>query len=271
MRRSYIFIFMIILSIPVSAGDHWRPAGARAAGMGSASVAMADSWSVHNNQAGMAFYNQPSAGFYYENGFLAKELGYQSVALTVPTRYGVFGGNVSYSGDASYNEAMGGLAYAMAFGNRLSAGISLDYQHTGLTAEYGSSNIITFEAGILTKLTNALTFGAHVFNPLNAKLAGNSDERMPAVMRAGFAYTFSDALIMNAEVYKNAQKPLQFMAGTEYRFFSKGYARIGIATNPFKYTFGFGLELKNITLDISSSVHEVLGYSPQVSLQYTFR
>lgn len=271
MKKYYVFIFIAVLSLPVSAADFWRSSGARAAGMGTASVSLADCWSVHNNQAGMAFYNKPAAGFYYENGFMVKELGYQSVALTVPTRYGVFGGNVSYTGDASYNEAMGGLAYAMAFGNRFAAGISLDYLHTGLTAEYGSSNIITFEAGILAKLTNDLTFGAHVFNPLNAKLTGYYDERIPAVMRAGVTYSFSEALLFTTEIYKNSQKPVQFLAGTEYRFFKKGYARIGIATNPFKYTFGFGLEIRNFTFDISSSVHEVLGYSPQVSLQYAFR
>jgi hypothetical protein len=271
MMRYCIFILMLIFSLPVTAGDHWRPAGSRAAALGSASVSLADYWSVNNNQAGMAFYNKPSAGFYYENGFLIKELGYQSVALTVPTRYGVFGSSVSYSGDANYNEAIAGLAYAKSFGNRFSAGIRLDYLHTGLTAEYGASNIVTFEAGILAKLTNDLTFGAHVFNPLNAKLTGFYDEKIPAVMRAGVSYSFSDALLFTTEVFKNSQKPVQFLAGTEYRFFRKGYARIGIATNPFKYTFGFGLEIKNFTFDISSSVHEVLGYSPQVSLQYAFR
>jgi hypothetical protein len=271
MKQFSIFILAFVLCFPVLAGDHWRPVGARAAAMGMASVSIADNWSVHNNPAGMAFYNRPAAGFYYENNFMLKELGYQAASLTIPTRYGVFGGNVTYTGDASYNEANAGVAYSRTFGSRFAAGIQLDYFHTGLTKEYGSVGIATFEVGILTKLSNNLNFGAHIFNPLNAKISGFYDERIAAVMRAGFTYTFSDALLMTAEVYKNSLQPIQFLAGTEYRFFKKGYARIGLATNPFKYTFGFGLEIKNFTLDVSSSVHEVLGYSPQVSLQYAFR
>lgn len=271
MERYIIILLTLFPFLTVNAAGEWRPAGARAAAMGMCSVSLADTWSGHNNQAGLALYNRPAAGFYYENGFMLKELGYQSVTVSIPTHYGVFGGNISYTGDANYNEANAGIAYARTFGSRFAAGIQLDYLHTGLTKEYGSTGIITFEAGVISKLANNLTFGAHIFNPLNAKLTGFYDERIAAVMRAGFTYSFSEKLLLSTEVYKNSQRPAQFLAGTEYRFFSKGYARIGFATNPFKYTFGFGLVIKNLTFDISSSVHEVLGYSPQVSLQYAFR
>lgn len=271
MKYFLVSVSVLMLFVTARAGDHWRPAGARSAAMGMVSVSFPDSWSIHNNQAGMAFYNRPVAAFYYENSFLLKELGYQAAAFTLPTRYGVFGGNVAYTGDAVYNEANAGIAYSRAFGNHFAAGIQLDYLHTGLSNEYGSSGLATFEAGILAKLTSNLTFGAHVFNPLSRKVSAHCDERIPAIMRAGFTYTFSEALLLSAEVSKNSLQPIQFMAGTEYRFFKKGFARIGLATNPFKYTFGFGLEIKNFTFDISSSIHEVLGYSPQVSLQYAFR
>ncbi|HOW31089.1 MAG TPA: hypothetical protein PLP88_05950 [Bacteroidales bacterium] len=185
------------------AGEHWRPVGARATALGSASVSMADNWSVHNNQAGMAFYNRPAVGFFYENNFMLKELGYQSAMVTLPTRYGVFGGNITYTGDAAYSETNAGIAYARAFGNRFAAGLQLDYLHTGLGPEYGSAGIATFELGLMTKISGNLTFGAHIFNPLSAKISGFYDERIASVMRAGFTYTFSEALLMTAEVYKN--------------------------------------------------------------------
>ncbi len=271
MKHFTFLISVLLLCRFVMAGEHWRPVGARATALGSASVSMADNWSVHNNQAGMAFYNRPAVGFFYENNFMLKELGYQSAMVTLPTRYGVFGGNITYTGDAAYSETNAGIAYARAFGNRFAAGLQLDYLHTGLGPEYGSAGIATFELGLMTKISGNLTFGAHIFNPLSAKISGFYDERIASVMRAGFTYTFSEALLMTAEVYKNSQQAVQFLAGTEYRFFNKGYARIGIATNPFKYTFGFGLVIKNLTFDISSTVHEILGYSPQVSLQYAFR
>jgi hypothetical protein len=41
--------------------------------MGTASVALADFWSLQNNQAGLAYFNTPAAGAYFENRFLVKE------------------------------------------------------------------------------------------------------------------------------------------------------------------------------------------------------
>jgi hypothetical protein len=47
--------------------------------------------------------------------------------------------------------------------------------------------------------------------------------------------------------------------------------RGGISTNPGIYSFGFGVDYKKLRVDFSSSVHNVLGYSPQISLIYTFK
>jgi hypothetical protein len=113
-------------------------------------------------------------------------------------------------------------------------------------------------------------FGAHTFNPMHVKLSDYNDERIPTILNAGFGYTFSERLLLTAEAYKNSEYPMEFRSGVEYKFGHMAYARIGITTNPARYTFGFGLEMKSFTLDFSSSVHSQLGYSPQVSLQYSF-
>ena len=63
---------------------------------------------------------------------------------------------------------------------------------------------------------------------------------------------------------------MEFRSGVEYKLGRIAYARIGVSTNPARYTFGFGLEMKKLTVDLSSSIHQQLGYSPQVSLQYAF-
>ncbi len=266
----FIFIFLFSLSYSSVNAQYWTPSGGRASGMGSATVAMSDFWSVHNNQAGMAFCKEAAAGIYYENHFMVRELGCQSGAITIPCRYGVFGVNIGYSGDALYNTMNTGLAYALTFGSRFAAGIQLDFLRTHLSENYGNRSMATFEAGILTKITEDLTFGAHVFNPVRTKLEEYNDGRVPSVMNAGLCYTFSDILCITAEAYKNSDLPMEFLSGAEYKFFKNGIIRAGMATNPFRYSFGFGLVLNKLSLDISSTIHETLGYSPQCSLYYTF-
>jgi len=270
MRLSIIlFIVFGLLKSGIASGE-WIAFGGRSAGMGLSSAAVIDFWSINNNQAGMAFYDKTAVGFYYENRFLIKEMASQAGAFTLKTKYGVLGATVCYSGDANYSTTKAGLAYALKFGNRFSAGVQLDYIATALGEEYGKHNNITFDAGIMVKITEQLTFGVHTFNPVHVQLSEYDNESIPATLNAGLAYTFSDKLLVTAEAFKNSEFPMEFRSGVEYKLSRIFYGRVGLSTNPARYTFGFGMEMKNLKFDFSSSVHMQLGYSPQASLQYTF-
>jgi hypothetical protein len=233
-------LVLFLLFIDHVEAQYWTPAGGRSSAMGTASVALTDFWSTHNNQAGMAFATQ------------------------------AFGTHIGYSGNPSYNILKTGLAYARTFGDRFSTGIQLDILRTGLADGYGNRTSATFETGILAKITDELTLGAHLFNPVHSKLSDYNNERIPTIMNAGLCYIYSGMLQITTEVKKNSELPMEFLAGAEYKFFENGFIRVGFATNPFRYTFGFGLKIKNLNLDISSSFHESLGYSPQTSMQYAF-
>ncbi len=268
-----LHITLLILFGLLKAGTaqtEWNVQGGRSAGMGLSSAAVIDFWSINNNQAGMAFYDKTAAGIYFENRFLIKEMGSQAGAFALKTRYGMLGATVGYSGDANYNTTKAGIAYARKFGTRFSAGIQLDYIGTTLGEEYGKRSNITFDAGIMVKISEQLIFGVHTFNPMHVKLSEYNNERIPTILNAGFGYTFSDKLLLTAEAFKNSEFPMEFRTGAEFKLSRIAYARIGLSTNPARYTFGFGLEMKNLTLDLSSSVHPQLGYSPQVSVQYSF-
>lgn len=271
MKSSFtLFIILFALFKTALASGEWIAHGGRAAAMGFSSAATIDFWSVNNNQAGMAFYDKTAAGIYFENRFLIKEMGSQTGAFTLITKYGVLGTTVSYSGDANYSNTKAGLAYARKFGNRFSAGIQLDYIGTKLGEEYGKHSNITFDAGIMVKITDQLVFGAHTFNPVHVQLSDYNNERIPTTLNAGFGLNLSDNLLLTAEAYKNSEFPMELRTGAEYKLGKVAYARIGLSTNPARYTFGFGLDMKNLTFDLSSSVHSKLGYSPQVSIQYSF-
>ncbi|MEI8048640.1 MAG: hypothetical protein WCI92_14765 [Bacteroidota bacterium] len=270
MRLLVILILLFgILKTGIASGE-WITQGGRSAGMGLSSAAVSDFWSVNNNQAGMAFYDKTAAGIYFENRFLIKEMAMQTGAFSLKTQFGVLGASVVYSGDASYRTTKAGLAYARKFGNRFSAGMQFDFISTVLGEEYGKRSNITFDAGILVKLTEQLTFGAHTFNPVHVKISDYNDERIPTTLNAGFGFTFSEKLLLTAEACKSSEYPMEFRSGIEYQLSRVAYARIGLSTNPARYTFGFGLVMKNLTLDLSSSVHPTLGYSPQASLQFAF-
>jgi hypothetical protein len=271
MTRTYIFAFLLSIPVLTFSANEWFPVGGRAVSMGLTSAASIDFWSVHNNQAGMAFNNQTAGGVYYESRFLIRELGYQCGAFTLPTKFGVFGTSLVYNGDKNMNQWNAGFAFARKFGENFAAGLQLDYLHTYLAENYGEKSTITFEAGILTRLADKLYFGVHIFNPVSARIAKYNDERIPSIINIGMNYSFSDKLNVEVETIKSSYLPLDIRTGAEYEFFKSIYARAGVASNPFRYTFGCGIDIKALTLDFSSSVHQVLGYSPQISLYYRFK
>lgn len=247
------------------------PLGARSSGMGNASVSLSDVWSAHHNQAGLGFLRDFSAGAYYENRFLIKELSIEGGVAALPVKGGTFGLCISNFGYSLYHENKYSLSFAKAFGDKLSAGIAMDYLTTKIGEGYGSKGVLAAEFGIQAKPLKGLTIGAHVFNPTRAKLADYNNERLPTVIRFGGDYNFSDKVKVAVETEKDIAQKAIFKAGIEYKPVKELYLRAGVGTNPTLTSFGFGLNLKSIQIDVSANYHQTLGFSPQIGLTYIFK
>ena len=262
-------LFLLLINIIIAkAGNENFSIGARSSGMANSSVSLSDVWSAHQNQAGLGFLHNYSAGVYYENRFLLKELSIRGAVVAVPVKGGTFGLCITNFGYTSYNENKYSLSFAKSFGNKLSAGIAMDYLTTKIAEGYGTKGVFTAEFGIQAKPIKGLTIGFHIYNPTRTKLADYYNERIPTIIRLGADYNFSDVVLLAVETDKDISQKANFKAGIEYRVVKEFYLRIGIATNPTLSSFGFGLNLKNIKIDISTSYHQVLGFSPQLGLTY---
>ena len=272
LRRTLLLLAAFFITLAGYAQKDNHPIGARSVALGNASVTLSDFWSCHNNQAGLAFYNQMAVGIYGENRFLIKELTQGAFGFVMPVKKaGVFAVNYNYYGFKLYNESKVGLAYAMMLGDRISAGVQLDYLRVAQAENYGNANIFTFEFGLRARIIKELVFGVHVYNPIHAKVSKYGTDRVPVILRAGLSYTFSDKAVVAIETEKDINQKAQFRAGVEYHLVKPVYIRLGLGTNPFNNSFGIGLEFGNFQADISASRHQILGFSPQISLMYSFR
>ena len=271
--KIFLTSVMLILSIPSSAvasGDI-IPIGSRSAGMGRSSVAITDFWGAMNNQAGIALFNKPEIGIYYESRFLLNQLSTKSVAGILPTKLGVFAITYNHFGYSLYNSQKFGLAYARAFGDNFRIGLQLDYLQTTLGNNYGNKGNVTFELGIQKDINEIITIGAWVFNPIMVKLAEYDDEKLPAIYRLGFTWHISDVFLATLEAEKNtAINPVIFHGGLEYILNDRLFFRTGFSTREEIFSFGFGLKIHKVTFDISAIMHESFGFSPQASLIFQF-
>lgn len=269
--RWELLLWFCFIAGGMHAGGEFHQGGGRFQGMGNAAVAVNDLWNTDHNCGGLGFLRRPALGAGFTNYFLLSSTGISSFAAVLPVKQGTFGLSLSNSGYAQYSEFLTGISFGKSFGDKISAGIRLDHLQIAQGAEYGKKQLLMAELGFMSKLSSKLTFGAHLFNPTRSKIHEWQNERVPTVLSAGFAYTFSDKALASLEVEKNSYYAADIRAGLEYKPVREVALRMGFNTRPQTVTFGVGMQFPAFSLDLASSWHSVLGFSPGISLQYHFR
>ncbi|MBK8657423.1 MAG: hypothetical protein IPN22_00710 [Bacteroidetes bacterium] len=260
---------LALLHTCMASGDNFS-AGSRAAALGNASTTLSDVFSTTNNQAGLGFVNQYAIGIYTDRKFVNANINNFNLAVVLPFKnIGTFGLCANYYGYKSYNETKIGLAYARQFGQKVSFGIQFDYMRTTIL-ENGNRNFFTLEAGIQYKPWNVLTIAAHVYNPIPYKVEKVYGERLPTILKFGLGYEPSKKVLLAVEYEQDIHYKPQFKAGVEYRPIKYLDIRAGVQTTPFSASLGVGVNVKGVNIDVSSSYHPVLGFTPQAALVVNF-
>ncbi|MES2622587.1 MAG: hypothetical protein V4615_17190 [Bacteroidota bacterium] len=271
MKRLLLFIQLSIISYQSSASGDNFTAGARATAIGDASVTLSDVFSTTTNQAGLGFMTQYSVGIYSDRKFLNASINNfnGAIALPISEKIGTFGVNANYYGYNYYNETKIGLAYARKFGQKFSLGMQFDYLRM-MIFENGSRNFYTFEIGMQYKPWKVLTIGTHIYNPIPFKVEKVFGERLPTILKLGLGYEPSAKVLIAAEYEQDIHYKPQFKGGLEYRPIKYLSIRAGAQTTPFSANFGLGVNVKGLNIDLASSYHPVLGFTPQAALIYSF-
>lgn len=242
--------------------------GARSIAMGYTGVTYTDINSLFSNQAGLAMLDHFTATAFAEQRFFISELQSISAGAALPTNSGTFGLSLNYFGFEDYNEQRAGLAYARKLMDNFSIGAQVLVLNTRIP-EYGNKTNITFELGMLAQLLPQIRLGFHLYSPARIELA--TDEYLPSVYKLGLQYLVSDKLNILAEIEKDIDYPVRTKLGLEYELAKALKMRIGAATQPVNLSFGLAYQLENgLALDIASSYHEVLGFTPAAGIVFPF-
>lgn len=268
MKLACILLTYLVLCLSTLQAQQLSQAGARSAGMGYAAVALPDVWALCNNTAGIASIMQPQLGLYVENRF--GERAFTTVALqaTYPTaRYGTFGLSLSRFGDALFSQQHVGVGAAHKLG-QFSLGAKADVWQVQ-AAGYGSQKAVALSAGVQGEVVPNLYFGAFAYNLNQARLASFEDERLPTLMKAGFAYRPTSRLLLAAETEKNIDHAADFKAGAEYALIEGKFTlRTGFSTLTTSMTLGAGLQARQLQVDYAYGASTPLGSSHHLSVSY---
>jgi len=270
MNYKYLFIgWLSLISVIFAVSQPLSiPPGARAAGMGGCGIVNKDMWGFWHNQAVLAYQSGLEFGLALENRFLLEEMNRISLATAIKVGKGGLSASLDYFGGPLYSEMKSGAAYALQIGSHFAVGIQLDYLRTSFGEGYGSMQAFTFEGGVLAQISEKFSLGFHCFNPVHVSWIGTS-EKIPVVIGGGISFKPEASITIYGEIMKSTVNAGVFSAGCEYRFKNKFFMRAGVSSGPASLSFGAGIKLKKLSIDIASGLHSYLGYSPQISLSYS--
>ena len=272
-NRERIFLMTIfIFSLQFSFCQGWLPMGSRSHALGNASVAIDDIWAYHHNPANLVSVKKLGFGLSYENRFLLKELQSQGFVVALPLKAGVISFGLQSFGFKNFRTNRLGVGYSMKLAEFLSCGVQLNYHQVRLTDAYGRKDALTAELGLKANITDNWKVAFSVFNLTRTKISEFGEDRLTTLMRLGTQYTFSEKVMLVAELEKNIEFPVRFKTGIEYSPIRKLFLRGGFATQPIEISAGLGYRFKEqFQLDIGSAYHQILGWSPNFSFTYQMK
>ena len=272
MTKKIILLTVTLLStVCLSAQTLRRPVAAGYTGLGAYSLNQVDVFSFTANQASLAQLKNNAAGVYGERKFLLSELNNYTAVLGFTTNSGNFGLNLNYSGFSDYNESQAGLAYGRKLSNKIDIGAQINYTAISIASGYGNASAISFELGTILHVTDKLNAGIYINNPVGGKFGKGQLEKLSSVYGFGIGYEASEKFFISAEIEKEEERPVNVIAGFQYKFIQQLLVRAGISSATSTTWLGVGLLLKSFRLDVTTNFHPQLGITPGVLLLFNFK
>jgi hypothetical protein len=268
MPKTCLAIALFLIIAATSAAIEKYPSGARALSLSNAVVSIPDVWATFHNQATLTNINSFSAGFFYESKFMTDELSHAAATFVLPAKPGTFGLSFSQFGKGTYKEHQLGFAFARLLGKKLAASLQFDYFAMRYPENEHAFGFATFEAGLLFLASEQISFGAHLFNPVQAGIKTSGElQKMPGVVRFGGHYQFPEMVIVALEAEQPFNGPMVVKSGIEFSPAKNLALRFGVSGKPVHYTAGLGYRIGNIITDIGFGYHGNLGVTPSISIQ----
>lgn len=271
MKQILFLSFFISLQFHLFAQYDNYSSGSRSRAFSDASTPFLDHWAVFNNQAAMAFTENPSIGVFVENRFGLKELNNGALAFVLPLKKnGAIGmGLYTFNQSVLFSRQKLGFAYALKLSKNFSSGIQLNVFRS-FTSEYGSYFSICGELGLYFKINERTCIGVHVFNPTSGHYNKFTDERIPTAMQIGLAYQISENVLLVGEVENSSVFNFVYKGGLEYKVNEKLRLQTGVKSDPFITSYGLSFSGHKIEINISLQYHQVLDISSGISVDYYF-
>jgi hypothetical protein len=179
---------------------------------------------------------------------------------------------ITQSSLATYTESGFGFSIAKKLSARLSAGLFFNSFFVSLPEAGTHKGSLQLDGGLKYACSEKLLLGFHLRNIFHTRIETfQYNFSFPLLITGGASYTLSETILLTGETLFEEGYGLAARYGTELSLIDKFRIRGGIATRPFQHSLGFGYAWNICNIDFAMVHHELLGYSPLLSLNFQFK
>lgn len=283
-----MFGLILLINLKLFAVEGGQPgtifswaAGARSLGLGKAYTAIAeDASATYWNSASLAYIDKKE--FIAMQAVLWQKTNLSFLSFALPQVNNAIGFNFVNlnSGQIDKTDSSGkptgdkfgfsqtGLtfAYAKDITEKFSWGLTTKYLNS--TLDDFSYSFSIFDIGWLFKPFKGFSTGLNLQNFMSLKLSGDTDDKIPFLIRLGLGYKFLyERVLVSFDLEKN-KNSFTHHIGIETKLIKFLALRLG--QDPTEISAGFGVFFKNFKIDYAFSSHPDLNSSHRFSFSYKF-
>ncbi len=281
----FFLLIMLIASSPAGIFDERYPS-ARATAMSGSVVSLAgDVWAPYYNPAGLATIDHSAVGVSYQMPYNLSFFHNYFLSAVTPIPSGKYGTvavsfqkfGVNYQGNDMSSEYTFGLSHGFSLmqdvHSSLGVGYNLKYYYWSLGEsvggiDLGTGNSFGVDIGVQGSLYDRTFVGLYFLNINTPMIGAINKHELPQRIVAGLGYTPIDNMATTLAINKTIGKETQIEAGFEFYVIPMLALRLGVSTDPNRFSGGLGFNYKNIHIDYAMRTHPVLSETHQFGLSY---
>jgi len=245
------------------------PSGARSLAMGGAYVALANTAdALFSNPAGLVQIEGVEVTGFHQKPFGLEDVSYSTLSLSLPYTSFRVGLGLAFLDHDIYQETAIRLGVSGSFNGQIYYGLGLEMNGVTIRS-YGSDRTFCLDFGTIIPVNKHLSLGFLTTN-LSRTDPDGQNGGTPQTLTLGTAIKPRADLILSLEIFKDIRFEEEFRFGVEVSVLPAFVVRSGIASNPDRFSAGFGISRRWFGLDYAFFTHHVLGLTHQLAFTLRF-
>lgn len=220
------------------------------------------------NPAMLGYQKNNSFTAGHASPFVIPELGISSLEGVITTSTGAFQFRTGSYGLKGYRIFVSELGFGMPLSEKIVAGVSFHYSNIFTSESWNYLWSLSPGAGIHYQVSSTTSLALLLNNPFSPGNYTRHGPLLPSSLSIGVSHELYLHTTLLAEITHTTPGLLQVRTGIEHRLNSTVLLRTGYHSEPHTLSFGTGLELGNLLIDLAFCWSALPGITPAITLTY---